>query len=130
SSGGSPGAQILVCDISDQAIGFSKTVTLAPGGSDTSNPTFTIPAGASDPFLNTATANCHYPNLGTVVATDQSQWSTNLFQPSIKVTKTGPTYSKVGDTITYSVKIENTSSADSPGLVFDSFSDSKASGVT
>ena len=130
SAGGAAGAPSLVCDISDPTIGLSKTVTLAPGGSDTSHPTFTVPANASDPFVNTATANCHYPNLATVVATDQSTWSTNLFQPSIKVTKSGPTYSKIGDTVTYSVKIENTSSSDSPDLVFDSFSDSKASGVT
>jgi hypothetical protein len=126
SAGGAAGAPSLVCDISDPTIGFSKTVTLAPGGSDTSNPTFTVPANAADPFQNTATANCHYPSLATVVATDQSSWSTNLFQPSITVTKTGPTYSKVGDTATYNVTIKNTSSSDSPDLVFDSFSDSKA----
>jgi hypothetical protein len=130
SAGGAAGAPNLVCDISDPTIGFSKTVTLGPGDSDTSNPTFTVPAGASDPFLNTATANCHYPNLTAVVATDQSQWSTNLFQPSITVTKTGPTYSKVGDTANYSVTIKNTSSSDSPDLVFDSFSDSKAGSVS
>src|SRR5438477_4336858 len=126
SAGGAAGAPSLVCDISDPTIGFSKTVTRAPGGSDTSNPTFTIPANASDPFLNTASASCHYPNLATVVATDQSQWSTNLFQPSITVSKTGPAYSKVGDTATYIVTITDTSSSDSPDLVFDSFSDSKA----
>jgi hypothetical protein len=129
-AGGAAGAPSLVCDISDPTIGFSKTVTLAPGDSDTSNPTFTIPAGAVDPFPNTATANCHYPNLSTVVATDQSSWSTNLFQPSITVTKTGPTFSKVGDTANYSVTIKNTSSSDSPDLVFDSFSDSKAGSVS
>lgn len=129
SAGGAAGAPSLVCDISDPTIGFSKTVTLAPGGSDTSNPTFTIPANASDPFLNTATANCHYPNLATVVATDQSSWSTNLFQPSITVTKTGPAYSKVGDTATYNVTITDTSSSDAPDLIFDSFSDSKAGSV-
>src|SRR5438067_929100 len=130
SAGGAAGAPSLVCDISDPTIGFSKTVTLAPGDSDTSNPTFTIPTGASDPFLNTASASCHYLNLATVVATDQSQWSTNLFQPSITVTKTGPTYSKVGDTANYSVTIKNTSSSDSPDLAFDSFSDSKAGSVS
>ena len=129
SAGGAAGAPSLVCDISDPTIGFSKTVTLAPGGSDTSHPTFTVPANASDPFVNTASASCHYPSLATVVASDQSQWSTNLFQPSITVSKTGPAYSKVGDTATYNVTITDTSSSDSPDLVFDSFSDSKAGSV-
>ena len=129
-AGGAAGAPSLVCDISDPTIGFSKTVTLAPGASDISTPTFTIPAGASDPFLNTATANCHYPNLTDVVATDQSTWSTNLFQPSITLTKTGPAYSKVGDTATYHVTITDTSSSDSPDLTFASFSDSLAATAT
>ncbi len=43
--------------------------------------------------------------------------STNLFQPSITIDKTGDTLSKVGDVVNYTITVTNTSSADSPNLV-------------
>jgi hypothetical protein len=132
SAGGAAGAPSLVCTITDPTIGPSatRTVTLTPGATDTSHPTVTVPGTAADPFPNTATANCHYPGLAAVVATSSSSHSVNLFQPSVRVTKTGPAYSKVGDTVTYTVTILNTSSSDSPNLVLDSFADTKATSAT
>ena len=50
-------------------------------------------------------------------------WTVNLFQPSVEVTKTGDAFSKTGDTITYTVTIKNTSSSDSPNLILDTFTD-------
>ena len=56
------------------------------------------------------------------VLTDEDSAETNLFQPSIEVTKTASELSKVGDDV-YVITIENTSSADSPNLVFDAIDD-------
>jgi hypothetical protein len=49
--------------------------------------------------------------------------SVNLFQPSVSITKNGDELSKIGDGVTYHVKITNTSSGDSPALKLDSISD-------
>ncbi len=130
SQGGPAGAPDLTCTIEDPAIGFSRTVTLAPGATDHSSAPFTIPAGAVDPFPNTATATCHYPGQQSVVASDESSHGIELFQPGIKLTKTGPSAATPGDLITYDITIENTASADAPNLVLDSFSDSLVAGVT
>lgn len=126
------GAPTLDCTVTDPEIGFTKSVTgLAPGASDTSTPTFTIPKGASDPFPNTAHAMCTVEGDVTIsAATDSNTVTVNLFQPSVAVYKTGPAYSKVGDTATYTVTITNTSSADSPNLELANFTDSVVTGVT
>ena len=105
----------LECTVSDPTIGFSKPVTLASGASDVSMVPFTIPAGATDPFLNTATVTCSptgFPN----VLTDSDGHSVNLFQPSVTIDKTGDTLSKIGDDVTYTITVNNTSSADTPAL--------------
>jgi uncharacterized repeat protein (TIGR01451 family) len=131
SAGGAAGAPSLVCDVSDAKIGFSETVTLAPGGSTEWKPTFTIPSGAADPYPNTASASCHYPGLSDVVASSQDDHSINLFQPSLKVEKSASNaYSKAGDKVTYTVKITNESSDDAPPLELASFTDSLVNGVT
>src|SRR5262249_34707214 len=130
---GAAGAPKLDCTVTDSQIGFSKTVTgLAVGDMDVSNPTFTIPTGASDPFPNTAHATCtaQASSPAITASADSNTVSTNLFQPSVAITKTGPAYSAAGDTVTYTVTIRNTSSLDSPNLVFDSFSDSLVTSVT
>ncbi|HEV8633696.1 MAG TPA: DUF4082 domain-containing protein [Chloroflexota bacterium] len=129
-TGAAAGTPGLACTVSDATIGFSKQVTLGSGQSDTSRLPFTIPPNAADPFVNTATATCTYAGRSEVVASGSSTWSTNLFQPSIKLTKTGPAYSKVGETVTYRVTIENTSSADTPGMTLVSFADYRVPGVT
>ena len=75
-----------------------------------------IPASATDPFTNTAFAVCSpagFPN----VLDDATAHNTNLFQPSITFSKTGDTLSKIGDGVTYTLTLTNTSSADTPDLV-------------
>lgn len=130
SAGGVAGAPNLVCDVTDPLIGLDETVTLTPGADEVYDVgPFTIPDGADDPFTNTASVSCHYPSLTEEVASGSSAWDTNLFQPSIDVTKTGPAYAKVGDTVTYEVTIENTSSADTPAMDFASFSDTLVASV-
>jgi hypothetical protein len=119
----------LDCTVTDPVAGVNATFSVASGANHVINVNFTIPANGADPFLNTANATCSpsgFPN----VYNDSATWSTNLFQPSIKLTKTGPAYSKVGDTSSYHVKIENTSSADTPAMNLVSFTDSKVANVT
>jgi uncharacterized repeat protein (TIGR01451 family) len=117
----------LECEISDPLLDFSKTVTLAPGAQDVSNVgPFTIPADADDPFINTASVSCTYPGSETLATSDTDDHSTNLFQPGVDLEKTGPAFSKAGDTAVYTINIENTSSSDSPNLILDSLSDTLA----
>ena len=83
---------------------------------------FVIPAGASDPYVNTASVTCSpagFPNIYN----DTASWSTNLFQPRLAVDKTGPEFTKEGDTASYEVTIKNNSSTDAPDLVIDTITD-------
>ena len=103
--------------------------SLAAGASCQIDYTYTVQSGDADPLLNTITVESHpfsFPND----IDDSDSWEVNLFQPSIEVTKTGDTLSKVGDDVSYSVTIENTSSADSPALVFDKIEDSLQGDLT
>jgi hypothetical protein len=102
--------------------GSTCTATLAPGASCTINATRTVLEGDDDPLPNTVTV--HYnPDgfLNDIRAQDDH--SVNLFQPSVLVEKSGPAQSKVGDTVTYNIKVTNTSSDDTPTLLLDSISD-------
>lgn len=119
----------LVCSLSDPTVGLSKTVTLGFGGSDVNNIPFTVPSGSADPLENTASASCSptgFPNV--LPASDGA--SVNLFQPSLSLTKDGNDFAKTGDTVTYEITIENTSSADTPTLELASFTDTLVAGAT
>jgi uncharacterized repeat protein (TIGR01451 family) len=108
----------LVCTVTDPTIGFSQSVTLASGAFNNWDVPWTIPMDAGDPYDNTATVSCAYASAPlTEQASANSTWSTNLFQPSVDVTKTGSLVSKVGDPVNYTITVTNTSSADSPNLV-------------
>ena len=120
----SPDSPALACTITDATVGVNEQVTLASGANHVVNVNgFVIPAGASDPYDNTASVTCSpdgFPNVLTASASH----STNLFQPGIDVTKTGDELSKVGDPVNYTITLNNTSSADSPNLVNGSIVDS------
>jgi hypothetical protein len=124
---GPAGAPNLECQVTDTKIGYtSATFQLAAGASTTLGPVpFTIPMANynDDTFDNTATVKCTYPGGSVVKATNTGTHSTNLFQPSLTVVKSGPTNAVVGDEITYTVKITNTSSADSPVLLVKTIND-------
>jgi len=65
----------------------------------------TVQPGDPDPLGNEVTLTCSpdgFPNV--------------LFQPSITFDKTGDTLSKVGDDVSYTITLNNTSSADTPNL--------------
>ncbi|MCI0583756.1 MAG: hypothetical protein L0227_12865, partial [Chloroflexi bacterium] len=71
----------------------------------------------------TATVTCSpagFPN----VLTDEDDHETNLFQPSVTVDKLcTPTLLQVGGTVTFTCTVTNTSSADSPDLIFNFLTD-------
>ena len=121
----------LECTISDPTVGVDEDVTLASGASEVIDVTdFEIPAGADDPFPNTATATCSPQGFPNVLEASDGH-AVNLFQPSITVEKqAGNPFSKAGDDVTYTVKISNTSSADSPDLVIESIDDSLQGDLT
>jgi hypothetical protein len=102
---------------------------LAAGASCTIDYTYTVQGGDPDPLLNTASVESH-PDGFTNDIDDSDGHSVNLFQPGIELTKTGDGLSKVGDDVSYSVLIENTSSGDSPDLVFDTISDTLQGDLT
>lgn len=89
--------------------------TLAPGQSCELNVEYTIAAGDSDPLLNALTGIYQTGSGDTVSAS--AEHAVNLFQPSITLANLGSTQNAVvGDSVTFTLYLENTSSSDSPNL--------------
>ncbi|TLN24846.1 hypothetical protein FDZ71_01745 [bacterium] len=119
----------LVCTVTDSLTGAVATgVSLASGESRLYSISRAVAALDPDPLVNTATVTCSPAGFPNVLTASDSH-SINLFQPSVDVQKTGDAYSKVGDTIAYSVTITNTSSADTPTLALNYISDSLVSAI-
>jgi len=78
---------------------------LPKGGQVTFSQDYTIPEGASDPLVNTATATGE-DELGLTVSGTDSH-SVNILHPGIAITKAGPDSAHVGDTITYTYTVTN-----------------------
>lgn len=104
---------------------------LAPGQSVTIYVTRTVQASDADPTVSTVTF-VYYDEAdfsGSPISTTATN-TVNLFQPSatLSVTASPTTALHLGDPITYTYTVNNTSSADSPNLVLgtanDSFTDS------
>ncbi|MDT8408139.1 MAG: hypothetical protein RQ741_00940 [Wenzhouxiangellaceae bacterium] len=71
-----------------------------------------------DPLVNTVVLSCEVQGpVNTVTLTATASAETNLFQPSVSVSKTGPETSKTGDAIDYTVVLSNTSSSDTPETI-------------
>ena len=106
-------------------------ISLDPGESCTIEVTRTVDAGDPDPLPNTVTVtyNSNAGLTGDEVTREDSH-EVDLFQPSVVVTKTGDELSKVGDDVTYTFTVENTSSLDSPDLILDSFTDTLLGDLT
>lgn len=116
------GDTTLVLDsVSDPLLGGDITShfqsTLASGACDTVTINHVVTASDPDPIGNTVTAKY------TTLLTAGDTASVNLFQPSVTVQKSGPSYSKAGDTVTYTYTITNTSSSDTPNLILTSVID-------
>ncbi len=92
--------------------------SLTPGETCTINFTRTVQVGDPDPLDNTVTVvyDSGADLLGDEVSSSDDH-SVNLFQPSIAFDKSADaTLSKEGDTVNYTIDLDNTSSADSPNL--------------
>src|SRR5262249_52522623 len=101
---------------------FDFTKPLAPGASLTIFVTRTVQAGDPDPTPSTVTFTATDDLAGTDAPIMASVTdSVNLFQPSAKMTPTAnPTTAPfLGQVITYTAAVSNTSSTDSPNLVLD-----------
>jgi uncharacterized repeat protein (TIGR01451 family) len=81
-----------------------------------------VQVGDDDPLGNTVTVLYHPDGFPNDIS-DSDSHSVNLFQPSVVIDKTGDTLSKVGDAVTYTFTVTNTSSSDSPNLVMDTITD-------
>jgi hypothetical protein len=104
------------------------TDAFAIGGSCTITATRTVGADDPDPLPNTVTVTCNAPGSTADIKASSSH-EVNLFQPSYTIAKScaGPDGTSktitLGDTLTYTFTITNTSSADSPDLVLASIND-------
>ncbi len=120
----------LICDVSDTLLGtLDQDVRLEPGEDLEINRTRTVQAGDPDPLENTATVTCSPEGFPNVLTASDSH-SVNLFQPGVRVDKTGPSTAQPGQTVTYTYTITNTGSADSPSLILDSVTDDKVGNLT
>jgi hypothetical protein len=93
----------------------SFDATLTPEACDSATVSRTVLVGDPDPLVNTVTATY---TAGIQTATAEASATTNLFQPSVGVTKNcSPDPTLVGQATVCTIVVSNTSSADSPSLV-------------
>ena len=126
----SPDSPNLTCAITDALLGINKQVNLASGAQDVTNAPREVQPGDTDPLVNTASVTCTVDGFGNVIGPETASHSVNLFTPSVEVIKDGPSSAHVGDTITYTFVINNTSSGDSPNLLLDSVTDTVIGNLT
>jgi uncharacterized repeat protein (TIGR01451 family) len=104
--------------VTDTLLGNLTTffpATLAPGQCVVVERTRTVAAGDPDPLRNTVTATY---SSGATSDTATASASTNLFQPGVDVTKTcTPNPVLVGEAVTCTIVVTDTSSDDGPPLV-------------
>jgi hypothetical protein len=104
----------LDCTAVDTVLG-SLFDGILPLGDTVLTPTYTVQASDPDPLENTVTLTCSPDGFPNVLEKSDTH-SVNLFQPSVTIDKDGDDYSKVGDSVDYTITVHNTSSADSPNL--------------
>ncbi len=116
----------LTSDATDAGCAF-----LAAGESCQFDVLFTVPEGANDPLENEVTVLYNtMEGLDGAEVSSSDTHSLNLFQPSVMVTKNGPSTAAVGDTVTYDYTIENMSSSDAPDLILVSVLDDVIGDIT
>ncbi len=102
-------------------ISASFAATLAPGACSRVVRERTVAAGDLDPLVNTVTAT--YSAVGSSDTATASA-STNLFQPSVDVTKScSPDPIQVGQNELCTITVRNTSSTDTPLLINGTITD-------
>ena len=106
----------LTCTVTDPLLGIDQQVSLAAGDPATEiQGSYLVQAGdAPGPVVNTATIDCTVDGFGNVLPQESDGHSVPLFAPSVSIDKTGDALSKVGDTIDYTITVENTSGGSDP----------------
>jgi uncharacterized repeat protein (TIGR01451 family) len=105
----------LNCTASDSLLG-SVFDDVLPLGDTVINKSRTVQAGDPDPLENTITLTCSPDGFPNVLTASDSH-SVNLFQPSITFDKSvDSNLSKAGDSVEYTLTLNNTSSSDTPDL--------------
>ncbi|UCE75073.1 MAG: DUF11 domain-containing protein, partial [Methanomassiliicoccales archaeon] len=67
---------------------------------------YTVQSEDDDPLVNTVTA--YGTDSFATEVTDEDSWTVDVLNPAIYVSKTGPSVAHEGDTITYTITVENT----------------------
>jgi len=128
SNNSSPDTPALQCTAVDSMFGTIFDGVLPPGDT-VIGLSHTVLAGDPDPLHNSVTLTCSVTGFPNVLEKSDGH-TTELFQPSVEVIKDGPSSAHVGDTITYTFVINNTSSGDSPNLVLDTVTDTVIGNLT
>lgn len=127
----------LMGDLTDGSNGYIQSNTcgdaLAAGESCTIELDYPIPAGTPIGNLNNKVSVVydHRSTLDGDERSADSEWDVLVFEPSVDLTKQGDIdLAMAGDTVTYTVMIDNTSSDGTPALLLQSLTDTLAGDLT
>ncbi|MFO7764197.1 MAG: hypothetical protein R6V61_10730, partial [Wenzhouxiangellaceae bacterium] len=98
------------CTADDSLLGtvFGPGATL-PDGSTLLNLDREVEGGDPNPLINEVTLTCDAAGpVNTVALSDVDQASTEVINPAVSLTKSGPATAKVGDTFDYTILVEST----------------------
>lgn len=111
---------LIIDSVIDSILGSLTSqfpTTIPIGQSASAIVSYTVASTDPNPLVNTVTVS--YRTNATLSETA----TVALFQPNVSLVKSGPPISKAGDTVTYTYTITNTSSSNTPNLIFDSMFD-------
>ncbi|TNF34514.1 MAG: hypothetical protein EP329_07145, partial [Deltaproteobacteria bacterium] len=119
--------ELLLASITDDQLGDLTAQATAACGVLTIGDACTFSVGATlpaapDPFVNTVDVLYHPSGFPNDIA-DWDMHAVNLFQVGLTLVKRGDALSKIGDPVTYTFEVTNTSSDDAPPLAMTSFTD-------
>jgi uncharacterized repeat protein (TIGR01451 family) len=103
--------------------------SLAPGQSAGFDVTFTVSPGTPNPMQDTVNVLYHPSGFPDNITASASH-SLATFQASLSLVETGTTLSKVGDPVTYTFTITNTSASGNANLILDSANDTLLGDLT
>jgi uncharacterized repeat protein (TIGR01451 family) len=107
--------------VNDTFLGISVNVgIIAAGSSWTNNFNYLIPVGATGWIFNNATVQ--YTNGFTQMPEEMDGHAVRIVNPSLDISKTGPTRAMAGQTITYTITVWNNGTSDAHNVwVNDTF---------